>query len=354
VARGLGVEIVPEARVEPAVEDSVDIEANQNYLIGHRFELKFYRTKDTEDFDKCIEHYTRALEVDPELALAYWRMGNIYEHRFVRENKPGYREQMYEYFQRAHEIDPGLAEANVGIGWKYFNMPDLDEAYRFFKRAFDKDPNNAEINFHVGSFLRSIGLYEQALMHYDRALALNPVPGDYIWHALRADCYSWTGRRDEAIVMLEEALEMDPDPELHYNYVELLIQQGNRRQARAELAEAWSIYGESKEYRQHHALFYAVSGDRESALGLLAGDEMTFLPLFTSVYSLLGMKDEAIANIRYGIEMGFEIKQWYLYTYLFLLHNPFYDGLRDDVRFREIMRSQQAEYEQRLMKFGDL
>ncbi len=353
VSAWLGVEPVLEAYAESVSGDSVDVEANKHYLIGQRFESNFYRRKEIPDFDNCVQNYTKAVEENPEFALVYWRLGNVFEHRFVRENDPLYKNQMTEYYQKAFEIDPDLAEANLGIGWKYYNLEDLDQSYRFFKRAYEKDPNNAEVNFHVGSFFRSIGLYEQARQHYDRALAVNPVPDDYIWHQNRADCYSWVGRQDEAIIQMRQALELDPDYELFLNYVEELIKLGELELAADTLAEAKSTYGESDYHRQHRALLYAVSGDAKNALNLIAGDEDTFRSIFTSIYSLLGLKDEAITNIQYGIDMGFDIQQWYLYSYLFLMHNPLYDNLRDDARFQEIMRSQQAVYQERVQKYGD-
>ncbi|MGB2908709.1 MAG: protein kinase [Candidatus Aminicenantaceae bacterium] len=353
VAGWLGVEPVLQAYEESVPGDSVDVEANKHYLIGQRFESNFYRRKEIPDFDNCVQNYTKAVEENPEFALVYWRLGNVFEHRFVRENDPLYKNQMTEYYQKAFEIDPDLAEANLGIGWKYYNLEDLDQSYRFFKKAYEKDPNNAEVNFHVGSFFRSIGLYEQARQHYDRALAVNPVPDDYIWHQNRADCYSWVGRQDDAIVQMRQALELDPDQELYYNYVEELIKLGELELAADTLAEAKSAYGKSDYYRQHRALLYAVSGDAKSALNLIARDEDTFRSIFTSIYSFLGLKDEAITNIQYGIDMGFDIQQWYLYTYLYLKHNPLYDNLRDDARFQEIMRSQQAVYQERVQKYGD-
>jgi len=353
VSAWLGVEPVLEAYAESVSGDSVDVEANKHYLIGQRFESNFYRRKEISDFDNCVQNYTKAVEENPEFALVFWRLGNLYEHRFVLEDVPWYEEQMIEYYQKAFEINPDLAEANLGIGWKYYNLEDLDQSYRFFKRAYEKDPNNAEVNFHVGSFFRSIGLYEQARQHYDRALAVNPVPDDYIWHQNRADCYSWVGRQDEAIIQMRQALELDPDYELFLNYVEELIKLGELELAADTLAEAKSAYGESDYHRQHRALLYAVSGDAKNALNLIAGDEDTFRSIFTSIYSLLGLKDEAITNIQYGIAMGFDIQQWYLYTYLFLKHNPLYDNLRADARFQEIMRSQQAVYQERVQKYGD-
>lgn len=79
-----------------------------------------------------------------------------------------------------------------------------------------------------------------------------------------------------------------------------------------------------------------------------------YLSLTTSIYSLLGMKDEAIENINIGIEEGFKKIKEYMYSYPYLKNNPCYDNLRDDPRFKEIVRRQKKEYDEKLKKYGGL
>ena len=66
-------------------------------------------------------------------------------------------------------------------------------------------------------------------------------------------------------------------------------------------------------------------------------------PHGTYVYLLLGMKDEAVANIQAGIDLGF----WhgmYLNSYPSLARNPWFKGLRSDPRFQAILKRQKEIY----------
>jgi len=90
------------------------------------------------------------------------------------------------------------------------------------------------------------------------------------------------------------------------------------------------------------ALLSAVKGDKENALALYKNSE---------VYSLLGMKDEAIQQL--NKEIRGSVWEPYIF-YLHLLNNPFYDSLREDPRFQEIVKREKKLYEDHLEKYGNL
>ncbi len=104
--------------------------------------------------------------------------------------------------------------------------------------------------------------------------------------------------------------------------------------------------------RHVRALLLAIKGEKEEALKLI--QEKTFSYCATSVYSYLGMKNEAVKYIRKGIEEGSKEKNIYLYPYPFLKSNPFFDNLRDDPGFREIVKEEKKKYEERQKKYGKL
>jgi serine/threonine protein kinase len=66
------------------------------------------------------------------------------------------------------------------------------------------------------------------------------------------------------------------------------------------------------------------------------------------------MLEEASQYIQDGIENGFEEIKTYLYTYQYLVNNPFYDGLKEDPKFQELLRRAKDEYEERKSKYQDL
>jgi tetratricopeptide (TPR) repeat protein len=77
------------------------------------------------------------------------------------------------------------------------------EAYRSLTRAVDLDPNDAQISYALGhtvsmdDSIEDTAAQEQALEHFDRALAIDP---NHAWARLyRAHCLQDLGRWNEAI-----------------------------------------------------------------------------------------------------------------------------------------------------------
>jgi hypothetical protein len=116
-----------------------------------------------------------------------------------------------------------------------------------------------------------------------------------------------------------------------------------------------------EEIPSHHSDFlllqawiHAARGKNELALGLLKDFSDSYLIEITSIYSLLGMKDKAIENIKKGIKNALKEKYAEYYTYPFLNSNPFYDDLRGNPQFLKILEKEKQKHEERLVKYGGL
>jgi serine/threonine protein kinase/Tfp pilus assembly protein PilF len=355
IAKTLGVRLVEKRYATIKRKVPTNLKANEYYQYGLHFEMRYYESKEKKDFENCVKNYLEAVKTDPNHALAYWRLGNVYYIWYIEEDDEKVLDLTYGYFQKAYEIDPDLAEVNAGLGWVYFNKEDNDRAYQYFKRAYEIDPNNAEINFHIGSFLRSIGLYEQAINHYSRAFEFDPIPSDFcMWQDVRARCYSYMGKFEEAADYMKNALEIKPDHYLHLNYARQLINMKKYEDAEIQILKAKEIAPDSSFVKHHLAWILAAKGEKKRALELIKDTVHTFHYRITNIYSLLGMKDEAIKNINEGIDRGFEEVKSYLYSYPYLENNPGYDNLRDDPRFQELLKNEKEKYEAKLKKYGDL
>jgi tetratricopeptide (TPR) repeat protein len=152
----------------------------------------------------------------------------------------------------------------------------------------------------------------------------------------------------------QKALDIDPNhTELLSRYAHLFILRNNFKEAEKILEKAEKI-DEEDYWRVRHArgLLFAIKGEKEEALKLL--EEKSYSYFATSAYSLLGMNDEAIRNIREGIEEGSKILNVYLYPYPFLVNNPFYDNLRSDSRFEEILKKEKKKHEEKQIKYDKL
>jgi len=353
------------ARVDERYESlsspgSANTAANSYYQDGRANELEYYRTGEESDFLNSAENYTQAVSADPGFALAYWRLGNLHEARYnTKDGEEADLSRMSGFFEKAHEVDRYSAEANVGMGWYFFYQDDFDSAYQFFKLGYELDPNNAEINFLMGSFFKSLGLFEYAITHYDRGLELDPFPLDFsIWHGLRSKCYAYTGRCETGAQYLENAIQHNPDPWLLLEYVIQLVSLKRYSEAEEQIARAEESLGTSKkldeDIRHTKAVLFAVLDEREKALALIEDEDDTYRHLITSIYAVLGLKTHALRNIRIGIEEGFQKTRETLYSYPFLLNVPFYDSLRGDAQFQNILRLEKEKYEAKRKKYGDL
>jgi tetratricopeptide (TPR) repeat protein len=310
-----------------------------------------------EEFQAALTLYQKAAGLDPNYLKTYLGLGNLYESRYIQTKKQEDLAAMIHYFQTAAAKDDLSSDVHAGLGWAAFHREDFDGAYSHFKKALQLDSNNAEAFFSAGSFLRSIGLYNNAIKSYTRAIELDPLNFPYYLGA--SSCHWLIGDYESGLRLIRRALDLEPkSPRVHLAYVRMLSMMKDFGEAERELRLLESLTPIEPDTRtaidRRRALLLAAEGDREGALVLLRNDKEPYLLEATSAYSILGLKDEAILNIKKGHDEGFHLIQDYLYGYPFLINNLYFNGLRDDARFQAIVEAERTLYEAKMRKYGDL
>lgn len=332
-----------------------NIDAYVFYSRGAYYERLYRDEEREEDFDTAKRMYTKALELDSSYAMSFVGLGNLYEYRFVIYDRDQDLRFMLQYFQKAYELAPNMAECNVGLGWYHFYLQDIDSAYYYYKRAFDIDPNNPIVSFNIASFFRSIGLFKKAINYYSRAIELDP--SDRIYRRLRATSYRHIGEYERSIADIEEIRRMYPmDLNIILAQARVLIFMKRLDEAEEMINEVELADPDIVDIQYTRALVYALRKNKECALESIEGIERYYYyhSLFSFIYAVSGMADQAIEVIQDGIDNGYEELKTYLYTYLELINNPFFDGLRGDLRFQEILRSQKEKYGEMSSKYSGL
>jgi serine/threonine protein kinase/tetratricopeptide (TPR) repeat protein len=307
-------------------------------------------------FEAAIGKYQKSLAFDPDYALALWALGNAYEARYnstPRELRdPADLKMMCEYYYQAYAKNPNSPETNIGLGWSHFNRGDFAMSFEFFKRALKLEPGNAFVNLDVGAFLRSIGLYKRALRYLDRAARLAPQDPDPLSQA--SQCLMSLGRFDEAAERSGSAVGLNPNDigTRHLHALQVVLA-GRLNEVEKEITAIRSFDPNFQYLQMTEALVAAAKGEEEKALAL-KGETESLSIQGTCFYLLLGMKDEAIANIEAGIAKGFETKGDYLYSYPSIVGNPCLKDLRGIPRFQEILKKQKEKYLKELKRFEDL
>ncbi len=127
------------------------------------------------------------------------------------------------FFRRAIELDPNFAPAHAGLGYAIYisvllgfrtdRAPALGEARDAAERAVMLDGDDALGHVVVGRVHLMAGEYDAAISACKTALALNPNLATARYGLGTA--LSWSGRYEEGIVELDEAIRLSPrDPML--------------------------------------------------------------------------------------------------------------------------------------------
>ncbi|HZY04753.1 MAG TPA: protein kinase [Anaeromyxobacteraceae bacterium] len=261
-------------------------------------------------------------------------------------------------FRGAIELDPGFAQAHAGLADADFFMLqwNLDperaagrraEALAESEEALRLQPDLAEAHVSRANVLSLLGRGEEAERDFQRALELNPGLGDaYYFYArhLLGD-----GRRREAVETFEEAARKDPDD---YNAVCLLtsVYDGLGDDDRARSTARRCVEVTERRLRQDpddvRALYflggaYLRLGERERGLERVAQalelypDDFTTLYNAACTYALAGERQRALDTLERAVAGGRGSRKW-------IENDADLDSLRDDPRFREILRKVKA------------
>jgi TolB-like protein/DNA-binding winged helix-turn-helix (wHTH) protein/Tfp pilus assembly protein PilF len=311
-------------------------EAYQLYLQGH-----YLWTKRGEgNLRKSFEYYQRAIEKDPNFALAYVGMAESNLLLMGTASAPA-REmvpQAIASMTKALELDPTLAEAhNTLAEIKYQYEYDWAGAEREFKEAIELNPNAALIRLAHGWFLMVLGRFDEARAEMERAQELDP--SSMIINRARGRLFYFTRQYGKAIEHYRKILEVEPHAGVtHWCLAEAYVQQGMYAEAIEEYSKAGSLDRYlSPEEDQELRETYSASGwegyQRKWAAEVEERSKDRYISQTTPAhnYSRLGERDHALA----WLEKAFEARDPAL-TRIGI--EPVYDPLRADARFRNLSR----------------
>ena len=150
-----------------------NVEAHNAYLQGH---FHFLR-RNVDDYGKAISYFDRALELDPNYALAYaeraeaWTMiGDLTGQR------PTAYPKARSDAERAVAIAPGLAEARAALGWvRFFGEWKFADGLSELKRAKELSPTNPTANDLLARVIVYLGRIDEAERQAREAVELDPL-----------------------------------------------------------------------------------------------------------------------------------------------------------------------------------
>jgi tetratricopeptide (TPR) repeat protein len=350
-AKALGVELAPEYLKKVRRRGTDNIEAYGSFLDGMRL---LDEESSEEAVRQAIAAFRRAVEIDPNYALGHWGLGYAYENFYFSWDKtkdPASLDEMYDHLNKASQLDPTLAETNLGLGWYYFNKGDNGRAFESFRKALKLEPDGYIVNRDAGAFLRSIGLYRQAIPLLSRAAKLSPRDPQPLIQI--AQCWLFLGRCEKALPYAQKAValrENDLDSCLIHTVLLVLTAKFDEADRQIKAMERFGFKIERLPFLKETAAALRAGGGKPHAF---LTDKPAISPQGTYILLSFGMNDAALANIQAGIENGFA-GGMYFYSYPSLVANPWYKAIRGDPRFQEILKRQKELYEKELKAFEKL
>lgn len=126
-------------------------------------------------------------------------------------------EEAVESFKRAVEIDPDFAEAYYRLGNAYLATKQQDEAEKAFReavKAYDKitrrDAKDSDAFYFLGICYEKLGEYNDAVKALREAVKTSPAENDDKYYELAVANYQ-LAQYDEAVRALNKALEVNPN-----------------------------------------------------------------------------------------------------------------------------------------------
>jgi pentatricopeptide repeat protein len=335
IARKVEVTVTGKERERLTAAREISPEAYESYLKG-AFTLD--KSNSRSEIEESIGYFEEAIKRDPTFSAAYVGLANGYfelSTPFIGVPREEMRPKMMSAAQKALELDPESAEAHTLMGGLKLVQWQWTEAEAEYRRALDLKPNDAVALSGLASWLLSQGRTEEALASAQRGRELDPLAGSGTnigWILFSARRY------DEAIREFRSALAIRPDDAGVLWYLGFaLTANGQLEEAIPVLEKA--VAGSHRSPGVIGVLIraYAHAGRRRDALQLLEElkrrQQAGYIPTAAFVNAYLGLGDNEQAFD--WLERAYQEQSNIL---LFLKVHPFFDPLRGDPRFAELVR----------------
>ncbi len=312
-----------------------DAEAYDARLKGKFFAKKAQLDSSLDDGTKAIEYFQQAIARDPNYALAYVGLAGVYQFLGANSylNPKETKGEALKAALKALELDENLAEAHLALANFKKNAWQWGEAESGFKRAIELNPNLPSAHAGYSDLLSYTGRHEQAIAEVKLARNLDPVETRIMWNLAQKLYYF--RRYDEAIDILEQMLEMKENKV--YGYA-LLGDIYSMKGMHSEALNAYKKTGtnlSSSSDDVYLGRVYARAGNSEKARAILkqaqTGRKYVSPAELAFLFAVLNDREQAFALL----EKAYAEHDVQL---VFLNVDPVFDSLRDDPRFRDLIR----------------
>lgn len=256
-------------------------------------------------YAKAIEHYKRAIALDPDFSKAHAAIALAYLGQIHFSGKPveGQVAIAQSHIAKALELDNSLSDAYVSLGHMKYHQADFNAAERAYEKAIELDPNKAPA-YHLYSISRHYksGDLKTALKLSQKATELDPRNSPILIE--HASILMSLNRVNEAKEQLHTLIKQDPKNSLAIGRLGGLYDWSLNRydEAIRLYREAYSLDPTNQELSSSIAWAYLKLGDEKEFISWSERDiaiapgshKVTFLKGF--IHEFRGQDEESIAS----------------------------------------------------------
>ena len=322
---------------------SSDPEAFDEFMAGLR---ESYSDRHETLLD-AAEHLARAVEHDPEFALAHATLSYVSMHiDWEFDSEHAWLDKAEYHCGRALALDPSLPEghsARAFILWSPAKNFQHADAIAALEQVLAAQPNNERAHNRMSTICWHIGRFEEAQIAHQRARLSNP--------RTRANnlefIYLLSGDFARAEEAGEDWIREKPGTKyaLWYHPLPALLL-GRLDVAGQRLAAALKLYPEEPLIVSAQGMLHARRNERGPALECVRraldsprsfGHTHHTYNQIASVYALLGDSDKAIAWLERSVDTGNP-------CWPFFRVDPHLENLRDQPKFQRLVAALEREY----------
>jgi DNA-binding winged helix-turn-helix (wHTH) protein/TolB-like protein/Tfp pilus assembly protein PilF len=320
-----------DAQRRSAKAETNDPMAMTEYLKGRYF----WSRRNIDDFKTAIAHYQRAIELDPEFALAYSGLADCYIQlpQWGGADPKVTLPQAQAAILKAFEIDPDLAEAHASLGQI---TSDPIERENELKRAIKLNPNYASAYQWYAEMLCGMSRFDEARANIQKAMELDPL--SRIMRNIYGRIALFQRNYDEAIAIFNNNIVLDPTWGGDHDFLfHAYAAKGMYAEAVEAHVTAFSLFKlispyEAEELRSSFKLGGWQAFLRTRIKQMEAESRRGYVKPFSMAefYARAGEKDKAFEQLELAISQKMSGS-------VYLKHLPSLDTLRSDPRYADLL-----------------
>ncbi len=339
IASALKIKLSNQDEEKMALKYKGNLDAYDQYLKGRNYFYKYTKP----DLLIAVQMFNKALDIDPNYALAYAGLADSYFQMIDRyyETDKGFLKKAEGAAKRALEIDPLCAEAYIALGSVYYGQWRFRKSKEQYLKALELHPNYAPAHSRLASIYIYLGDFERAETEYLVAYEADPSRTNVHVLWLTARLYLSINKFAQAESYLQKVLQTgEQSSHLEIGYYLLsrtYFFQGRFDKAMGFLQKYVDVEPNEPFGDSALASLYAALGQPEKARAKIA-DTLKSSPWDEDIienlilaYWFLGEKENLYEWIRKGMAEN-------KIVWVFLELNPLLEKAREEPVFQNLLR----------------